>query len=512
MTRVAGYCRVSTERQDQANSFVAQQRYFREYIARNSDWELFDIYADEGASGTTTYKRFQFNRMMNDARRKCFDLILTKEVSRFSRNILDTIAYTRALKALGIGVIFMNDGLNTMDSDAELRLSIMGSIAQEESRKISERVKWGQTRQMEQGVVFGRSMLGYDVSDGKLILNKEGAEIVKRIFYQYGVEKKSTTMIAKELQEDGIRTTSGNSIWTGSYILKILKNEKYIGDLIQKKTITPDYLSHAKKYNHGEEKMVVIQNHHEPIISRTLWDIVQQEVERRRRAISSKACSNRYPLSGKILCAECGATFVSRTKTRTGGSSYKVWRCQTASKEGREKTDLSGLIRGCDIGKQIPDDLAMSMVKYTISNLKLDWLKLRELVMNLVVAAIYNEKIPDPKLKEKEQVLQKKKIDAIDAYLSNLITKDELLQMKSLYDNELRLLQKQEAHNSDSFVMHKDALVIKMNSLLDLVSHEDIGAKALCKLLEYMKVQRDGTVLIKLNDSDCVWKFKLIKS
>ena len=149
MIKVASYCRVSTDKDDQANSFESQQRYFKEYIDRQPDWELYEIYADKGITGTSTKKRVKFNQMINDAHMGKFNIIITKEVSRFSRNILDTIAFTRELKALGVGVLFMTDGINTLDPDAELRLSIMGSIAQEESRKTSARVKWGQTRQME---------------------------------------------------------------------------------------------------------------------------------------------------------------------------------------------------------------------------------------------------------------------------------------------------------------------------------------------------------------------------
>ena len=160
MIWVASYCRVSTDKDDQANSFESQQRYFREYIQRQPDWALYEIYADEGITGTSTKKRAAFNRMIRDARMGKFQLILTKEVSRFSRNILDTISYTRELRQIGVGVLFMNDGISTLEPDAELRLSIMGSIAQEESRKTSSRVKWGQARQMERGVVFGRSLLG----------------------------------------------------------------------------------------------------------------------------------------------------------------------------------------------------------------------------------------------------------------------------------------------------------------------------------------------------------------
>ena len=220
---------MSTDKEDQANSFESQQRYFREYIDRQPDWELYQVYADEGITGTSTKKRAAFHRMIHDAQLHRFDLILTKEVSRFSRNILDTISYTRDLRHLGIGVLFMNDGIHTLEPDAELRLSIMGSIAQEESRKTSSRVKWGQTRRMEQGVVFGRSMLGYDVKNGKMTINPQGAEIVRLIFHKYVLERKGTTIIARELREAGYKTLTGSTNWRNTTILKILRNEKYCG-------------------------------------------------------------------------------------------------------------------------------------------------------------------------------------------------------------------------------------------------------------------------------------------
>ena len=164
--KVAVYCRVSTDKEDQANSFESQKSYFEEYVEKQSGWELYRIYADEGISGTSTRKRTQFIKMIHDAYEGKFQRIITKEISRFSRNTEDTIKYTRELKNIGIGVLFLNDAIDTLDPDAELRLSIMASIAQEESRKTSSRVVWGQMRQMEKGVVFGQSMLGYDVEEG----------------------------------------------------------------------------------------------------------------------------------------------------------------------------------------------------------------------------------------------------------------------------------------------------------------------------------------------------------
>ena len=349
MFSVAAYCRVSTDGKDQANSFVSQQNYFQEYINNQKEWTLFAIYADEGITGTSTKKRVQFNRMIEDARSGKFQLILTKEVSRFARNILDTIFYTRELKALGIGVIFMNDSINTMEPDAELRLSILGSIAQEESRRTSQRVKWGQARRMEQGIVFGHSLLGYEVRHGCLTIEPQGAELVRLIFYRYAVEKQGSSVIARELS-----VLTGKS-WSPGQIIRILKNEKYVGDLVQKKTYTPDYLSHAKKKNDGQEPIVILQNHHESIIDRELWNLAQEERVKRSRNPKTGICnSNQYGLSGKIYCGKCGSLFISKSKRRKNGSVCRRWCCNNGS--------------NCGIGKSLRDTLAKEAVWDAISS------------------------------------------------------------------------------------------------------------------------------------------------
>ena len=280
MLRVAAYCRVSTDKEDQTNSFESQKLYFENEIRKNPDWELVKIYADEGISGTSTKKRTEFNNMIRDAKNGKIDRIITKEVSRFARNTVDTLQYTRDLKSKGIGVLFCNDNINTLDSDGELRLTIMASIAQEESRKTSERVKWGQKRRMEQGVVFGRNILGYHLKNGILTVNEEEADLVRHIFNKY-LEGKGLHIIARELRSEGYKTKNGNSEWTNKSIRTILQNEKYVGDLIQKKTITPDFLTHKRKTNNGEEEMVIIRDHHEPIIDRTTFDFVQSEFKRK---------------------------------------------------------------------------------------------------------------------------------------------------------------------------------------------------------------------------------------
>lgn len=346
--RVAAYCRVSTDKTDQANSLESQQQFFNEYIMQNHLWELYNIYVDDGISGTNTKKRVAFNQMIEDAKNGKFDLIITKEISRFARNILDSIGYTRELKTLGIGVIFLNDSINTLDSDAEMRLAFLSTMAQEESRKTSERVKWGLRRQMEKGIVLGRDMLGYDVRDGKLIINEEGAETVRLIYHKFLNEGKGAHRIAKELREEGVKTSARMKDWSYTAILRILRNEKYCGDLVQQKTYTPDYLTHQKKRNYGEIETVTIKNHHEPIIPRECFEAVQRELERRKPSQSTvKAFANRYALSGKIVCGECGAGFVRRQKKRKDGTMNVKWVCAESRKNGGKRKEKDGTAVGC---------------------------------------------------------------------------------------------------------------------------------------------------------------------
>ena len=517
MIKVASYCRVSTDRDDQANSFESQQRYFKEYIDRQPDWELYEVYADEGITGTSTKKRAAFKRMIADAHLGKFHLILTKEVSRFSRNILDTITYTRELKALGVGVLFMNDGISTLEPDAELRLSIMGSIAQEESRKTSTRVKWGQTRRMEQGVVFGRSLLGYDVKDGCLTVNPEGAEIVRLIFYKYGVEKKGTTVIARELREAGYRTHSGNAKWSNTHIVKILKNEKYVGDLVQKKTITPDYLSHAKKYNHGEEEFVIIRDHHEPIIDRELWDTVQRELKKRNRNGELGAGhSNRYVFSGKIKCGECGASFVSRKKTRKDGSLYKRWSCYTATSEGQKRIDVRGNEVGCDVGKLLRDELALDILQQSLTTLRMDRDRIIQNVTALALEAIQmcEEGSTDrvEALEYEISQLKQKKADVLDAFFSKQITKEEMHLVNQRYDGELEDLQRrlEGVRERESITYEEDQLEKDVGrQVADIVNCRADSEVLYKNVLDHMVVHKDRKIEIFLNLLPQKWTFVL---
>ena len=517
MIKVASYCRVSTDKDDQANSFESQQRYFRAYIDRQPEWELYQIYADEGITGTSTKKRAAFNQMIADARMGKFERILTKEVSRFSRNILDTIAYTRELKALGVGVLFLNDGISTLEPDAELRLSIMGSIAQEESRKTSSRVKWGQTRRMEQGVVFGRSLLGYDVKDGRLTVNSEGAELVRLIFHKYGVEKKGTTVIARELREAGYRTHRGSARWSGSCIVKLLKNEKYVGDLIQKKTITPDYLTHAKKANHGEEELVVIRDHHQPIIGRELWGVVQEELKKRNRnGALGAGHSNRYIFSGKIKCGECGASFVSRQRKRKDGSPSRRWSCYSAVNEGGIHVDPQGNRVGCDVRMALRDEVAMDMLRQALRTLRLDAGGLIDSVTAIALEAIRAGKQSGGERRESLELrleqLSRKREAALDAFFSQDITREEMRRMTGRYDREAAELRERLARTGarSESSCEKAALRDDIRRRVAGLVNGEGDSEIFCKtILDHMVVYRDQRVEVRLNLLPQTWCFVL---
>lgn len=423
--RVAAYCRVSTDREDQTNSFESQQRYFKDYIEKKPDWELYKIFADEGISGTSTKKRKAFNQMITCAKNGDFDLIITKEISRFARNTLDSIYYTRDLKKYGVGVIFMNDNINTLDGDSELRLAIMSSIAQEESRKTSERVKWGQRRQMEQGVVFGRSMLGYDVRNGKMYIDEEGAAIVQYIFHKFVNEGKGTAVIARELQEEGIQSMRVKR-WQNTGILRVIRNEKYCGDLVQKKTYTPDFLSHEKKYNRGEEEFVILKNHHEPIISRELFEKANAILDARALSQKRKAkYSSRYLFSGKIKCSCCQMNYVARYQTRKNGDKYKTWRCLEAVKHGRVHLDESGNQIGCS-SKMIRNEDAIHIMHLVVKHLKFPKQKMKDNLLAIIQSTFINTEEKEKEIdRSSDALLIQNIVEAIVEILDGVEYEDE---------------------------------------------------------------------------------------
>ena len=501
MLKVASYCRVSTDKEDQANSFESQKRYFREYIKQHPDWELHEIYADEGISGTTTKKRAQFNRMMADAYEGRFRMIITKEVSRFSRNILDTIAYTRELKAMGIGVIFATDRINTLEPESEMLLSYLASMAQEESRRTSVRVVWGQTRQMERGVVFGQSLLGYEVKNGVLTVEPEGARIVRLIFHKYALEQMGTSQIARYLTDNGYRTYRGSDQWRANTVIKILNNEKYTGDLVQKKTYTPDFLTHAKRVNRGQVPLVINKNHHEPIVSRELWDLTQDRLrQNNKHGAKAGGHSNRYVFSGKIRCGECGSTFVGRSKYRKDGTRIRRWSCGTAVRGGTG---------ACGVGRLLRDDDAMQMLKTALRSLPVDAKAIADHVTALAMDAIKATQTGEDlrRLAGEAERIRKKKETMLDSYFSGEITNAEMQSMSRKYDTQHQalLLRRQEA---DRCRQENETLQGLIHADLSGILKGEVENEVFCKnILERITVFQDRHMELRLERLPHVFRF-----
>jgi len=307
--KVAAYARVSTAKEEQENSFDAQVSYYTQKIQANPEWVFVEVYADEGITGTSTKKREGFNRMIDDALAGKIDLILTKSVSRFARNTVDSLVTIRQLKDKGIEVYFEKENIYTLDAKGELLLTIMSSLAQEESRSISENTSWGRRKSFADGKVsLGYSnFLGYDKgSDGELVINEEQAEVVKRIYAEF-LAGKTPGGIAKGLTEDGIETPAHKTVWRDTTVLNILKNEKYYGAAILQKQVTLSFLTHAKKPNEGELPMYYIEEDHEAIIPPETYQMVQEEMRRRKEAGSNMQCVSIF--SSRIICGECGGYY-----------------------------------------------------------------------------------------------------------------------------------------------------------------------------------------------------------
>ena len=323
--KVAAYARVSTDSDEQQTSYDAQVDYYTKYIQQKPEWEYAGTYTDEGISGTNTKKRNGFNRMIADALDGKIDLIITKSVSRFARNTVDSLTTIRKLKEKGVEVYFEKENIYTLDSKGELLLTLMSSLAQEESRSLSQNVTWGQRKRFSDGKVTMayKSFLGYRKgSDGKPEIDPEEAKIVKRIYREYA-NGKSMHAIAKGLTADGIKTPRGKDVWRKSTVESILKNEKYKGDALLQKTFTADYLTKAMKVNEGEVPQYYVTGSHPAIIDPLEWDAVQLEMQ--RRANSNEFLTGDF--LGRIICADCGSSYGSKVWHSNDKYRKVIWQC-----------------------------------------------------------------------------------------------------------------------------------------------------------------------------------------
>lgn len=350
--RVTAYTRVSTNDAEQLSSYESQKQYYAKKIMENEEWEYVGLYADEAISGTQDYKRLEFMRMISDGLNNKFDLILTKSISRFARNTVDTLKYVRKLKEKNVAVLFEEENINTLDMSGELLLTILSSVAQQESETISNHVKLGLKMKKERGELVGCPLCygyHYDTKTKKYKINKEEAETVKFIFETY-LSGKGSNYIAKKLTEIGIKSPKKLDVWGNSSVLGILKNEKYMGDVLQGKTITVDPISHKRVKNRGEEDMYYIENNHEPIVSREEFAKVKEILSGSKNNRRLGNYGKKYTLSSKMKCGFCGGVYGRRTM-RTMSELIPIWKCIGCVKYGRDHCTSSKSLRESVIEK-----------------------------------------------------------------------------------------------------------------------------------------------------------------
>ncbi len=351
LLKVAAYCRVSTDDKEQKTSYEAQIQYYTNKINKNPDWQMAGIFADEGITGTQAKKRPEFLKMIRLCRQRKIDIILTKSLSRFARNTVDSLKYIRELKELGIAVISEKENINTLTAESEMLITIMSCFAQAESESISKNVSWGVRQSFKNGNVpiKYKTLLGYKKgADGLPEIVPEEAEIVRLIYRSY-LDGMSLKQIADTLNSRGLRTKHKNAAWQIEIVKSILVNEKYSGDALLQKTYVTDCITKKTRKNNGELPMYLVKNHHESIISRADFNRVQEEMARRsaKRVIADKLTkteqgkySAKYALSELLICGECGEHYRRVTWTAKGFKEIK-WRCVSRIQYGKKKCHSS---------------------------------------------------------------------------------------------------------------------------------------------------------------------------
>ena len=338
--RVAAYCRVSTDQEDQLHSFDAQVDYYTKYIEEHANYAMAGISAAEGISGPNTKRREQFKKMIADCEAGKVDLVITKSISRFARNTQDCLMYSRKLKNLGIGIIFEKENINTLDSTGELLFTILSSLAQDESRNISENCKWGIRTKFKNGELHLNTFkfLGYDKDEnGRLVINKEEAKTIRRIYEEF-LGGRNPQEIAKGLEEDKVPGCQGQTKWYATTVIGILKNEKHMGDALLQKTYTADFLTKKQVKNNGEVTQVYVEGNHKGIIDKETWNAVQEEFERRKSFMEKHGLANYSygaecnPFCCRVFCGKCGSVMTKHSWKSRGVEQYQ---CKNHRTDGK---------------------------------------------------------------------------------------------------------------------------------------------------------------------------------
>lgn len=481
--RMAAYCRVSTEQEEQEKSFETQKDMYTEKIMLNPHWQLADIYADEGLTGTIAKKRPRFMKMIEDCRKGKIDAIITKSVSRFSRNNLDCLSYVRELKELGIPIIFEKEAINTLQVSSELLITLFSGLSQAESESISENVKIGKRRSAQKGnvAISFKNMLGYRKgADGNPEIDPDEAGTVRLIFDSY-LTGMSLLDIAKLLMAEGRRTGHGNTTWTASGVKRILKNEKYKGDALLQKTFTADPISKKKKKNNGELPMYYVENSHPAIIERAVFDRAQEELARRsgKQRVSKAATkteqgkySSKYALTELLFCGDCGTPYRRCTWMRKSGKKV-VWRCVSRLDFGTKYCKHSPTLEEYKIHAAIADAVTAYAKQggADVGRLK-EHIRLYELQSS------------------EQAYLMQKRIGELDAAYADLLKLSAQNKYDEQYDDALQKLLEEKAALTAK-LREQQAGNGAQQSLLDRVEHAD----AILEGLKNRPVEYDDRVI-----------------
>ena len=351
--RVAAYCRVSTELEQQQSSYDIQIEYYTRHIMQNPNWIFAGVFADDGRSATNTFRRDDFNQLMNQCMKGKVDMVITKSISRFARNTVDCISWVRKLKEKNVAVYFEKENLNTLDDSTEMILTILSSQAQEESRAISTNVKWGYARKFEKGESTRQRSYGFrKAPTGEMCIVEEEAAVIRNMA-RWFLDGDSLERIKHRLEDAGIETTTGKKTWSTGTIYNILTNEKIMGDVLLQKTFTADYLTKRRVKNSGQQKQYYVKNHHEAIIPKAVYYKIQEEIARRsslKKAGTRKGktaqgvYSSKYALTGIMVCNECGAHY-RRTTWAKNGKKVIVWRCINRLEHGTKRCHESPTLK-----------------------------------------------------------------------------------------------------------------------------------------------------------------------
>lgn len=462
--RVTSYARVSTSSDEQLNSLSNQTHYFENLIKNNEYWEYVDSYIDEGISGVRDLKRNAFMKMINDARLGQFDLIVTKEISRFSRNTLDSIKYTRLLLNYGVAVLFINDNINTADVDSELRLTIMSSLAQDEIRRLSERVKFGINEAIKRGSILGNNMLyGYkkNKTTGNLEIDELESIVVVRLYSLYAIDKVSLSNIAKLFNKEKIKTVN-HKLWCASTLSRMIKNPKYKGYYCAKKSEVVDYMSKTIK-RIDKSNWVLYKDNVKipPIVTEELWNLANRRLDEK----NTFKCSNRYPLSGKIICS-CNSKYTRKKNLRT--SDDITWMCSNYLNNGKS-TCASANIRESEL-YDIFKNLVSFISKYLDNQDK-------KLICTIYE---YNNTLNNQEYLLKEiKKIKNKKNKLLELRMEDLISIDEYRDNSRLLDSDLKILEdnlnKKDEYFNESSIHHIDTINILINLLIDKIIVERIN-------------------------------------